>query len=687
MGHELFIEIGVEELPARFCRPAMKELESRLTAELAAAKLTHGAILTFATPRRLVLQAADLIARQADRTETRTGPPASAAYDAGGNPTKAAIGFAKGQGVDVTELIRIPTEKGEYLGLTKTIVGRDAAEVLAEILPEVISGLTFPKAMKWGSLDFRFARPLHRLVALFDGRTIPFEIAGITTGNATVGHRFLSPGAFEVNGLADYLEKTKQAGLEIEHEKRKAQIRKKISELAASIGGEPLADEALLEEVTFITESPYPILGRFEESYLKLPREVIITPMRTHQKYFPIQDKDQNLLACFIAVSDIKPKDPAMVASGYAKVLRARLEDARFFFEEDQKTSLDQFSEKLDGMIFQKKLGSYADKMERVGRIADYLAEQVSAETKLVSRAVKLMKADLLCLTVGEFPELQGVMGGHYARLTGEPDEVVQAVAEHYQPRFSGDKLPQTATGAVCAVADRLDSIAGCFGVGLIPTGSGDPYALRRAALGVVAICQRFDWRVSLNDLIGRSISAVADKFTRPGKETHALILKFFRDRLYNLYTGEGFEHEVVQSVLSAGFDDLCDLEDRLKALAELRRQADFEPLAVSFKRVANILEDSQSAQVDPKLFEQDEENALNLAFNEVHKKLSQRLNQHDYRGALDDLATLKEPIDNFFDHVMVNCEDQKIRSNRMAQLSAIAAAFSGIADFRQFAV
>jgi len=683
---ELFLEIGTEEIPAGFITRAMAEMEAMITKELTSARLSFGEVRTLATPRRLALAVKGIPAIQPDAEITVSGPSKKAAYDANGNPTKAAEGFARGQGVDVTSLRIIDTEKGEYLAVTKQETGRPAHELLSEILPQLIAGIPFKKSMRWGDLDVRFARPIHWIVALFDGIVVPFRFGNIESGTISRGHRFMANTPFPVRDFAHYLDECERHFVIPDPERRKDIIRRETHRVALATGGHLLPDEELLDQVTFLVEYPSAVAGTFPQEFLAVPKEVLITSMRSHQRYFSIVDDQGRLLPGFITINNTLTEDPSVVIKGNERVLRARLSDARFFFEEDKKIKLDERVEGLKKVVYQQKLGTSFEKMERFKALAEHLAEQLNPAVKPQTvRAAWLCKADLISGMVGEFPEVQGIMGREYALLEGEEAAVANAIAEHYLPVQAGGDLPTSDCGAFISMADKLDTICGCFGVGLIPTGAADPYALRRATIGIIAIILDKGYRLSLPALINRSLELLGSKLTRPAGQVASDVLEFFRGRFVNLL-GNEYATDAVDAAVAAAFEDLVDVRARIAALDAFKSHPDFEPLAVAFKRIGNIIKEGNDALVDPALFQDDAEGALYQAFHSVKVMVDGNVTRGAWMDALTGIASLRGPVDSFFDRVMVMAEDQGVRANRLALLTAIARMFGRVADFSRIA-
>jgi len=682
MAKDLFLEIGCEEIPAGFVPKAMADMESLMKRELDNARIEFGEIVTLGTPRRLVLAVKGIAERQPDAELTAMGPAKSHAYDADGNPTKAAQGFARGQGVEVSQLKLVTTEKGEYLAAVKNEVGRDTAELLPEMLPRLMGAIPFKKSMRWADFDVKFARPIHWIVALFDGAVIPFHFGNIQTGSVSRGHRFMANTTFAVRDFAHYLEECERHFVIPDPGKRKDIIRREIARVAKEAKGNVLPDESLLEQVSFLVEYPSAVHGTFSPDFLAVPREVLITSMREHQRYFSLVDDEGKLLPGFITINNTVTEDPAVVVKGNERVLRARLSDARFFFDEDHKHTLESRVESLKSVVYQAKLGTSYEKMERFRELAKGLSARLNPSVAgQVSRAATLCKADLVTGMVGEFPEVQGIMGREYALHDGEDAAVANAIAEHYLPTQAGGELPASDIGAFVSLADKMDTICGCFCVGLIPTGSADPYALRRSALGIINIILDRGYREPISAFIGASLDLLSAKATRPLAEVQKDVLEFFRGRFVNLMA-DRFPSDAVDAVVSLSFDDLVESAAKIKALAEFRSRDDFGPLAVAFKRVCNIVKEGVETKVSAELFQDPAEGGLYEALTEVSGKVEEALSGADYLAALTEIATLKPAVDLFFEKVMVMAEDERVRENRLALLTAISRLFARLADF-----
>lgn len=683
MGKELLLEIGTEEIPAAFLPKALKDMERIIAGELSGQRIGHGPIRTMGTPRRLVLAVTDVSERQGDQVIEKMGPSTAVAFDEEGKPTKAALGFARGQGVEVSELEIVETPKGKQLCSRKTVVGRDTRSILTELLPRFILSIPFKKSMRWMDLGIRFARPIHWIVALFGEEIIPFSIENITSSNMSRGHRFMSPEPFAVTGFDDYLRQAEERFVIAEPEKRRTIIQEEARKAAAAVSGAVLENEDLLEEVSYLIEYPSVVCGTFDKEYLTLPKEVLTTAMIKHQKYFPVVDAQGNLLPHFITVNNTLARDPAVVARGNEKVIRARLADARFFFEEDRKTPLEDHLEDLKEVIFHSLLGTSHEKVTQFRELAAYITERIRPElAPSVDRVALLCKADLETQMVYEFTELQGVMGREYALLQGEDPVIAQAIYEHYMPVAAGGQLPETDEGAIVSIADKMDSIAGCFGVNLIPTGTADPYALRRQALGIINIILDKNYSLDIEKLVDKSLDILDGKLKRTREETRADVMNFLKGRFENQLLSQGHPNDVVDAVLSQGVSDIVQSLKKIEAMEAFKKHPDFEPLAIAFKRVVNILKDFEGGTVDTSLFDDPAEGALYSAFMGIRETAGTLIDEGGYAEALSEMARLRSPVDSFFDQVMVMAEDEKIRFNRLSLLEEMARLFFRIADF-----
>lgn len=689
MGKELLLEIGTEEIPAAFLPKALKDMEEIIRKELAVNRIFHDEIRTMGTPRRLFLTVADVVERQEDQVIEKLGPACRVAFDAQGNPSPAALGFARGQGVDVSALETATTEKGEYLCARKKVIGEATEGLLPAILTRVITGIPFRKSMRWSDLEFRFARPIHWLLALYDGRIVPFRIGNIESANVSRGHRFMSPASFPVVSLENYLAETRKHFVIVDPLERKRIILEETDKAAAAVGGSALWNEELLETVAFLTEYPTAVCGSFDKEYLKLPREVLVTTMISHQKYFPVVNDQGHLLPHFLTINNTLARDPAVVRRGNEKVIRARLSDARFFFETDRKIPLEKRVDNLKHVVFHTLLGTSYEKVMRFRELADWIAQHVepshgdkAAFVAHVDRAALLAKADLDTQMVGEFAELQGIMGREYALWGGEDPVVAKAIYEHYLPTAAGGELPETDEGAVVSIADKLDTICGFFGVGLIPTGTADPYALRRQALGVINIILKKRYPLALDPLIEKSLAILGPLLKRSSGETKASVLEFFKGRFENQLISQDHPYDVVDAVLATGIQDLVRAWEKIRAMEAFKSHPDFQPLAIAFKRVVNIIRGFQNGIVDSSYFECAEEKNLHEAFLKIRKNVMQHIADGEYQVALIALAQLRKPVDAFFEAVLVMAEEEKIRFNRLSLLLEISTLFHDVADF-----
>ncbi|MCL5966193.1 MAG: glycine--tRNA ligase subunit beta, partial [Deltaproteobacteria bacterium] len=640
------------------------------------------------TPRRLAYIIRALSDRQEASRETVLGPPKSVAFDAAGKPTKAALGFAKAQGIDVSAIEIFPTDRGEYAGTVRSLAARPVAEILPRIVADWIPTIPFKKSMRWADLDVRFARPIHWIVSLYGEQILPFTFGDVTAGNTTYGHRFMSPGPIALGKPGDYFDALSAAKVFVDLDVRKERIRAGIREVEKKIGMKWVEDEPLVETVANLVEYPVILMGRFEEKYLALPREILITSMRNNQKYFVFGDASGKLFPGFAFASNMEVPDPAVVVAGNERVIRARLSDAEFYYQDDLARPLFDRAEKLKNVLFQADLGMYWEKVERMAEVAGHVASiGFSAKTEACRRAAFLTKADLTTGVVKEFPELQGVMGRDYARRTGEPEEIAQAVYEHYLPKGQSDELPSTDVGAAVAIADKIDMVCGCFGVGLIPTGTADPYGLRRHTLGILAILESRGLRVPLEGLVDRSLATLQGKLKAPAGEVKKKVMEFIAARLQNLWVSKGTPSDLADAVLSAGLTDMVDLRARLDALVAFRSDAAFEPLAEVFKRAINITKGSAGpASVDEALFEHDEERVLAEAVREVSKRVAAAARSGRYAEAFREMAGVQPVVAAFFDKVLVMAKDQKVRNNRLALLKALSSQFAAVADFSRVA-
>lgn len=721
MAKDLLIEIGTEDIPSRFIPGAMESLKGMLKEGFDSHNLGFKGIHTFGTPRRLGAWVEGVDERQADRMVEILGPAKRVAFDEKGNPTKAAEGFAKVQGVGVTDLKIVQTEKGEYICARKRIKGERTEVIMSDLLPKVITSIPFPKVMRWGDGDITFARPIHWVLALLGSSLIPFQVGRVKSGAISYGHRFLRPKPFRVKGVRDYLKRMEDSYVILDPEERRSLIEKGMEEVSMKVNGMVLKDEELLDEVINLVEYPVVLRGSFDKGFLSLPKEVVINAMREHQRYFSVVDTNGNLLPYFITISNTPAKDLDVVVKGNERVLMARLNDARFYFEKDIKIPLAERLEALKGVVFQSRLGTSYEKVQRFTRLAVYIGSKIgfceamgegervedflkvgiregsptNSEPRtpnpkfILGRSAMLCKADLTSGMVGEFPNLQGIVGREYALRSGEDPEVAKAIYEHYLPLSAGGELPSDLTGAIIGIADRMDTICGCFGVGLIPTGTTDPYALRRHALAIIAIILDKDFKVSIYDIVDTSLLYLRDKLTKPLHETRMGVLEFFKERLRHQLLSQGYSFDVVDAVLTAEWYDIVDTVKRVKALEGFKKDMAYPSLVIAFKRVSNILKgfEFKDERPDPLLLEDPAEKGLFNVAERIAPEMERCCGDGNYEKAFEGLTSLKGPIDTFFDKVMVIAEDEKVRRNRLLLLNYIRNLYRRIADLSKLII
>lgn len=699
---ELLFEIGTEELPYQFIPPALRAMADSAERLLKEHRLSHGAIRTLATPRRLVLVVDALASRQAATVKATMGPSKAVAFDAAGRPTRAAIGFAGAQGVAVEALELRPTPKGEYVFAVKREPGRPTSTILTELLPSLIGGVSFPKSMRWNETGLRFARPIRWLLSLYGGKVVPIQIGGVATGNRTRGHRFLGPFGralshqLQIRDFKSYMQNLERHGVIPDQDRRRAMILRQLAVLAQTAGGHLHRDEELLEQAVYTVEYPHAILGAFNPQYLSLPKDILMTSMKEHQGFFSLMRTDGSPLPRFISVTNMKLANMRLIREGNERVLAARLADAKFFFDEDRKTTLAERAAGLAGMTFHQKLGTLHQKTDRIVKLTTLLASLLNLSHDLMNRcrrAAELCKADLLTGVVGEFPTLQGVMGGEYARHDGEPEAVGRAIAEQYLPRGMEGDLPATLEGKILSFADRLDTVTAFFHVGVSPTGSEDPLGLRRHAAAIVRILIEGDLRLDLGKAIDQAkaiVEAQGFKGGTGGPDVRRLVAEFIFERLrYYGRTAHGLRDDVMEALLrrsGVGAFDLADLLSRMQALQGITGRPEFDPLMVGFRRTHRLVEKEQwdHDSIDPALFQHDSEHALYRAVQEARGVVPVSIDGGQYAKALEALVQLKPAIDGFFLGVMVNAEDPALRANRLSLLYAVDRLFMAFADFSQ---
>ncbi len=692
---EFILEIGTEEMPARFVPRLGEELVELFTRLLAEARIDNAGVMAYATPRRLVAHVSGLAASQRLEEEIVSGPPVRIAYDAEGKLTKAGEGFAKTQGVDAADLFVQQTPKGDYLAAKKQVGGGRTQDILPGLCLTAFKSLSFPKRMKWGSLDFLFGRPLRWVLALLDADVVPLEIAGLTSGRITHGHRVLGPGPWTVESAGDYFDTIRDKGnVVLDARERLELVRAEGDRIAAGVGGTVVWDEGLLLEVANLVEFPRPILADFAPLYLELPKEVLLTSMQSHQKSFGIQDAQGRLLPHFLTTLNIEPTDMAVVKKGWERVLKARLEDARFFWTADVAADVSKWLDKLDKVVFLGPLGTMGDKSRRLeklcGRLALACASAEAPEADL-RRAGRLAKADLMSEMVYEFDSLQGIMGGIYAARKGEGPVVAQAIAEQYLPAGPDSPVPATLPGALLAIADKADTLAGCFGLGMIPTGTADPYALRRAALGISRIIMEHGLRLKLDEVLSAAFDGYDGvKWKLAPQEALGKLLDFFGLRLRALFaSGQDVDSRVADAALGAGFTDIRTLKARFDALSAFSREEDFSQAVLTFKRADNIIRKQGSeagttltASINDALLEMDQERELARVLRETAPRFEQMWKADDFAGILGQLRELRPAVDAFFDGVMVMAENADLRQNRLNLLFTLVDRMKTVADF-----
>jgi glycyl-tRNA synthetase beta chain len=689
---DYLLEIGVEEMPARFLEPALEELKNNAAELFNEQRLPYKRLAVYGTPRRIALYVEGLAVHQQPLEMEVKGPAVKVAYKPDGSPTRAAEGFARSQGVGVADLIKKPVGHVEYVFAVKREPGRPAREVLPQAGVSLISGLHFPKPMRWGDLDVRFARPIRWIVSLFGPDIVDFEFAGLKAGRTTFGHRFLAREAVSLMAPQEYFEKMRSNYVLVDPAERRQTIWKQVQEQARIAGGSVEEDEELLNEVNNLVEYPTALVGEFSREYLRLPKEVLVTPMREHQRYFPVIGPDGSLLPKFIAVRNGTSEHLDIVRAGNEKVLRARLADADFFYQEDLKTPLADKVPALKKVVFQESLGTIYDKVVRVGELAGSLALEMGATEKELEdtlRAAYLAKADLVTNMVFEFTELQGIMGREYAERSGEEQAVATAIFEHYLPRFAGDQLPMTLPGKILSIADKIDNIVGCFAIGIQPSGSQDPYALRRQALGISHILLEGGFGLSLNKLVETAYRGYEGKFQLKQSLTKVKedVAEFFKQRLKGIFSDKGYTYDTIEAVLAAGYDRFSETLLRLEALHNFRQNPAFGNLLTAFIRANNLSKKADARQVEPALLEDDSERKLYESLSNVKQQVHSFEAKQDYQAVLAAIANLQEPLDNFFNSVMVMVEDEKVRANRLALLAGLAGLVKQVADLGKIVV
>ncbi|KXF83475.1 glycine--tRNA ligase subunit beta [Enterovibrio coralii] len=682
MAKNFLIELGTEELPPTQLRTLAEAFAANFEQGLKDAELTHEGVTWYATPRRLALKVAALAEQQADKLVEKRGPAVSAAFDADGNPTKAAEGWARGCGITVDQADRLATDKGEWLLFKQEVKGQNSKEIVVALADKALANLPIAKPMRWGDKDTLFIRPVKTLTILMGDELIEGTIMGVASSRTVRGHRFMGEAEFTIDNADQYPAILEERGkVMADYEARKALIIADSQKAAELVGGIADLDDDLVEEVTSLVEWPVVLTATFEEEFLKVPAEALVYTMKGDQKYFPVYSEDKQLLPNFIFVSNIESKEPRHVIEGNEKVVRPRLADAEFFFNTDRKRPLIDRLPQLETAIFQKQLGTIKDKTDRITELAGYIADKIGTDVEKAQRAGLLAKCDLMTSMVFEFTDTQGVMGMHYARHDGEAEEVAVALNEQYMPRFAGDELPSNGVSSALAMADKLDTIVGIFGIGQAPKGS-DPFALRRASLGVLRIIVEYGYDLDLTDLIGKAKSLFGDRLTNDKVE--ADVIEFMLGRFRAWYQDEGHSVDAIQAVLAMNPTQPADFDKRVKAVTHFRSLDAAESLAAANKRVGNILakyDGELSDTINSELLVEDAEKALAEKVTAMVEALKPVFAAGDYQAALTQLADLREPVDTFFDNVMVMAEDEALKANRLALLNTLRSQFMNVAD------
>ncbi|EGR4058841.1 glycine--tRNA ligase subunit beta [Vibrio cholerae] len=687
MAKEFLIELGTEELPPKQLRTLAEAFAANFAAELATADIAHEGVTWFATPRRLALKVANLTESQPDRVVEKRGPAVNVAFDADGKPTKAAEGWARGNGITVEQAERLVTDKGEWLLFKEQVQGQQTASVVVDMAAKALANLPIAKPMRWGDKETQFIRPVKTLTILFGSELIQGEILGVASARTLRGHRFMGEAEFTIESAEQYPAILEERGKVIaDYATRKAMIIEGSQQAAQQLGGIADLEDALVEEVTSLVEWPVVMTAKFEEKFLKVPAEALVYTMKGDQKYFPVYshkmgDANKKLLPNFIFVSNIESKEPRHIVEGNEKVVRPRLADAEFFFNTDRKRPLVDRLPLLENAIFQQQLGTIKDKTDRITELAGYIAEQIGADVEKSKRAGLLAKCDLMTSMVFEFTDTQGVMGMHYARHDGEAEEVAVALNEQYMPRFAGDELPSRGVSAAVAMADKLDTIVGIFGIGQAPKGS-DPFALRRASLGVLRILVEYGYQLDLVDLIAKAKSLFGNRLTNANVEQE--VIEFMLGRFPTWYQDAGFSIDIIQAVLARNPTKPADFDQRVKAVSHFRALEEAEALAAANKRVGNILakyDGELGEEIDLALLQEDAEKALAEAVEIMAEALEPAFATGNYQEALSKLAGLRAPVDAFFDNVMVMADDEALKKNRLTLLNKLRNLFLQIAD------
>ena len=683
------LEVGTEEIPAQYMENALKDLKRSAKKYLEKNRINYKEIKVYGTPRRLILFIFHIKEKQEDIFQKIKGPAYSIAYNKDLQLQKPALKFAQGQGVNAEDLIIEDTEKGKYIFALKSKIGQPTIEILSRIFPKIIKDMQFPKSMRWGKRSLRFIRPIRWILALYGKEIVKFNLNGLNSENITYGHRLLAPKKIKISSAQEYFKKLEKNYVIIDPQIRENIIKTDIKQIIKEINGEKIINEKQLEEVVYLVEYPNAILGKYDKKYLKLPKDVLTVVMEKHQKYFPVFKNKDELLPLFIVIINNSSKHASKIKEGNENVLRARLEDAKFFYQEDLKIPLEKRVDKLKNVIFQENLGSLFDKTKRLELLCDYISDALQVKQKVkkdILRSAHLCKADLVTEMVKEFPELQGIMGKEYAILSGEKNEVAEAILEHYLPRFSGDRLPLTKSGMILGIADKVDSIIGCFIMGLTPTGSRDPYGLRRQSRGKIAIILKNNLKISLKDIIQKSLSlyktSVLLELQIDENKIVSQILNFFKQRVKNIFLEEGIRYDVIDAVLAveSGWD-VVDIKHRIKTIEELYNQPIFRKILNSSSRVLNLSKNNKESEIDQSLLKEKAELSLYHNYESIYPRTGEFIYNKEYKETFKLLGNLCEPVDEFFDQVLVMDKDEDIRKNRIALIKKVGILFNQVAD------
>ncbi|MEA1940489.1 MAG: glycine--tRNA ligase subunit beta [Candidatus Caldatribacteriota bacterium] len=692
---DVILEIGTEEIPANYVENALNQLISLTKSNLDELRIKYKDINVYGTPRRLILSISKISEKQEDIFDKIKGPPYKIACNEDGILQKPALKFAQGQGVDKDKLIFEETDKGKYIFALKSKKGKHSFILLSQLFPKIIKNINFTKSMRWGNGKLRFIRPIRWILALYGDKVIEFDLDGLSSGNFTFGHRLLSPGKIVISSPIEYFKKIKKNYVIIDSSERKNIIKKEIKQIIKGIKGQEIINEKQLKEIVYLTEYPHAILGKFRKEYLELPIHVLTTVMEKHQKYFPVFKDEDNLLNSFIVVINNSKKYKDDIIKGNEYVLRARLEDAKFFYQEDQKIPLEKRVDKLKNVVFRKNMGSLFDKTKRLELLSNYIADCLHVEQKVkkdILRAAHLCKADLVTEMVKEFTELQGIMGKEYAVLSNEKKEVAEAIFEHYLPRFSGDILPGTKSGIILGIADKVDTIIGCFIIGLTPTGSQDPYGLRRQSRGKITIILENDIKISIKDIIKKSLSLYKETSSLKSKvdenEIMSQLLYFFKQRVKNIFLEGGIRYDIIDAVLAVESEgDVVDIKNRIKSIEEFYNKPVFRKILGSSNRVLNLSKKSEETKIDKSLLKEEAEINLYHNYEDIYQRTKEYIFSKDYEKAFKLLGDLCEPVDIFFDQVLVMHKDKEIRKNRIALIKKVGILFNKIADLSKIAL